>query len=57
MSKLQPGVIFESLKLICPICETVLTTDECSNCGQKIDIKSFDIDVQPSEILQCKGED
>ena len=47
----RPGVIIESLKFICPVCETELTTDKCSNCGQLIDLDDFDIDVCPAEVL------
>lgn len=47
----RPGVIFEKLKFICPVCETELTTDKCSKCGQLIDCDDFEVDVCPAEVL------
>lgn len=52
MSLKRPGVIFDKLRFICPDCETELTTDKCPHCGQLIDIDSFDIDINPGEILE-----
>lgn len=47
----RPGVIFEKLKLICPVCETELTTDKCSKCGQLIDLDNLEVSVCPAEVL------
>jgi hypothetical protein len=57
MSGRSPGIIFDKLRFICPVCETELTTDKCSNCGQLIDTASFDIDINPGEILMDHEEE
>lgn len=56
MSGRSPGIIFDKLRFICPVCETELTTDKCSNCGQLIDIDSFDVDINPGEVLMDHEE-
>jgi hypothetical protein len=52
MSEIRPGIIFDKLRFICPVCETELTTNKCRNCGQLINTDSFDIDVNPGEVLE-----
>lgn len=47
----RPDFTFEKLKFACPVCETELTTDKCSKCGQLIDCDDFEVDVYPAEVL------
>ncbi len=57
MSLRRPEVVFDKLRFTCPACETELTTNKCSNCGQLIDTDSFDIDVNPGEVLEDYKEE
>ena len=44
-------VMIEEIKLLCPDCGEVLTTDVCHGCGCEIDTGEITIDIQPEEIL------
>jgi hypothetical protein len=45
----QPNVVIEKIKLLCPDCDTELTTEMV--CGCEIDLSEITIDIQPEEIL------
>lgn len=49
--KKKPEVEIEEIKLLCPECGEVLTTDVCHSCGCEIDTGEITIDIQPEEIL------
>ena len=43
--KKKPEVEIEEIKLLCPECGEVLTTDVCHSCGCEIDTGEITIDI------------